>query len=265
MGGFEGEGEAYSVEMERVETEEGCKAHPNTTDITACERTITITVPPRFGEMHTGHNSVHCLITASEGSVQLTTGAGRSTTPTYFRNLSPTIAARAGYDTLADDLATEGGDTLEWVGYHYQDRELLNVTIGGRPCNITFFAEEPNDDPESAFPQFRVKCTVPPGSGKRVNMFVVRAGQFSEPQLVSYGAPNITHTNATNFPTPGQSHVALYGQNFGVRADGGLAFLGPFVLSCPTWTHWMVGCDIPPGSGQHLPLSISEVGRQGQT
>jgi len=195
---------------------------------------------------------------------------------------------------------TDGTQTIEVWGLYFGDN-FPAVKIGTDDCNVTCWnvpgqcgqvpctgVVDPNNNNNvirpytqlTSYPTncFRLKCTLPQGTGSAHPLKVIRDGSSeSKPtdtryEFLDYSPPSFTSASGTALtvqqPSAGGGTLIIVGDNFGQyvgtvwlggRDPTGGDFTDALNCTVSTWTHTQIQCTVPPGEGQNLVISVVQV------
>jgi len=194
--------------------------------------------------MVTAHSKISCITIDGAGSrltFRVRIDNQYSTTPLMDYSI-PIIDSITGPG--ADSASTEGGDIVYITGRYFGSHQnyLDFVTYGpsgveytARKCTITTLHTV-------------IKCTIAPGTGRRLRWIVSIRGQLSKPsaQTTSYASPTFLMMSVTKGGTSGTNDVALVGYNLlGSGSSNILIAFNPYglsgdnaVINSNEWNSW---------------------------
>ena len=205
------------------------------------------------------HDRVEFEINAAKGSFRVAVGSEfysyQYSNFVLFEHKSPVVDNKEVLSSV--EHPTEGG-TLITVEGRFMRMQNVEIWIGGRKGQVVLITQD-----EARGPQYyTVICKVPPGQGKKNELFVrlstTSAGvaSDSEPASLNYMSPSNVVMTSHHFPTTG-GVAEFFGNNLGICAflmmDGNV-----YGDECTNVTdHTMLKMNVPDGDGTDHVLSLS--------
>eukprot|EP01029_Cantina_marsupialis_P014770 TRINITY_DN323_c0_g3_i1.p1 TRINITY_DN323_c0_g3~~TRINITY_DN323_c0_g3_i1.p1 ORF type:complete len:6065 (+),score=1822.54 TRINITY_DN323_c0_g3_i1:50-18244(+) len=179
-----------------------------------------------------------------------------------FSHVSPTVGSDSlvnvgGESYYPDKMPTDGSGWIEIVTSDVTGVFVMNFKKYGTGSDPiwadTCISIE--IDAENKL----VKCQVPEGTGKHIEVELVRNGVAAEPFYMDYLPPSITEEHFTDTLTSG-GFITLSGSNLGKDSSVGVVGFrkGGVYLPCSStaWTHDEITCAMPEGSGSGYALVV---------
>lgn len=215
------------------------------------------TVPSAYG-----HTEVRATFMGQKGTARIEVDPSAfaldsgplATNNVSFIRYSPLVVSSAvkggAEEESSGKLRTAGGSLLVLTGEHFGESEDVNVTVGGRTCELLNVTDT------------RIECTAPPGDGRDVPVAIIRSATApaSSDFTVSYLPPAVDSIEPASVPTDG-GIISIEGSNLGTGRPGhfSVVLLAPPAsddgdtpaLSCnvSSWSHDVVKCTVAPGAG----------------
>ncbi len=168
------------------------------------------------------------------------TQAGQASNGVAFDYLEPALSL------ISPDKGPTSGQIITIVGDNF-GAQSATVSFGSDSCAV----QSQDHD--------RIVCEVPPGVGKGHTLSVTLDGQSSEPSSFSYDAPVITEVYPAFGARSGGTPITIEGSSFG--ATGAAVSLGGADCPVGSQTHTQIVCELPPGEGRGVPLTVAVGGQ----
>jgi len=194
------------------------------------------------------NTQITCTLPPGQGSDQPTyvnTDFQQNVVPFPFDYNPPSI------DTVTPSSAeTSGGITLDITGGSFGFSST--VTVDGRLCPPT----------GSGQTHFHIQCQLPEGQGKDLIVDVKVDDQYSNPKGVfSYDPPRITSVTPKIAASGSGIFLTLDGFSFGLSGTVTVNNVLCDASDGGQWTHRIVSCALPVGSGSHVPVQLTTGGQ----
>ncbi|GBG24702.1 Protein O-linked-mannose beta-1,2-N-acetylglucosaminyltransferase 1 [Hondaea fermentalgiana] len=211
------------------------------------------------------HDSIRCNLTTLTGEMVITVGEqvcrnnnGSACCPcdfSYENLLAPPTVLSVSACGLGQDLSnctTDGGYEITVFGANLGSGIYGSVYIGdeieSRECLVA--------DPVEDYTETEIRCIVPPGEGKELQVVVHHAWQVSDDNVVfSYDQPHLRAVTPEAFSTYGASNLTIVGSNFGtsgprveLRPHGNASLAS--LCEVLYFDHESIECFLPEGQGQ---------------
>ena len=155
-----------------------------------------------------------------------------------------------GVSPLSFDAA--GGRTLTLTGLSLGSSGVVYIGSTSVQCPLLS---------PPGWAQTSISCTLPPGQGQNISVFVLVGGQTSNSLLISYDAPLIYSASPALSPTSGQL-LTISGYSFGTVGTVSAGGVPCDVTVAPTvFTSNRIVCQLRAGQGTNIAVSVTSSGR----